>query len=63
MNFINGWSSKIKQNDKINLTLRLGKLTILEIKYDISDNKFTFMLLNLGVSQDSKKEAKKKSAK
>jgi hypothetical protein len=47
-NFINSWESEAKQDDKICLKLRLGKLTIIEISSDFSDNYLRFIFLNLG---------------
>jgi len=54
MNFINSWSSKIKQNDKINITLRLGRATIVEIKYDISDKALRFIIAGFGIERKGK---------
>ena len=47
MNFINSWTAigRRKQTDKLNITVRIGPLTILEVKYDLSDK--TFKLLKL----------------
>jgi hypothetical protein len=47
-NFINSWESEVKQDDKVCLKLRLGKLTIIEISSDFSDNYLRFIFLNLG---------------
>lgn len=49
MNFINSWSSKVKQNDKINVTFRIGRFTLIEVKYDISDKKLRIILLGFGL--------------
>jgi len=58
VNWINSWKRGNKKNDKINITLRLGKLTILQIRIgriitmrgvsSTSRVTFRFMLLNLG---------------
>ena len=53
MDFINSWKSSSKKR-KINICVRLGKFTLLEIFYNLecsSENclKFRFMLLNFGV--------------
>ena len=51
INWINSWKSGNKKN-KYSITLRLGKLTLFEIKVCPCDNegcsKFRFMILNLG---------------
>lgn len=48
MNFINSWKAKNKQNDKVNITCRLGSFTLIEIKWDFSSKKGRFMFFNLG---------------
>ena len=47
-----------KQNDKFTLELRLGKITILEISYDVSDKRFVFNLLSLLIIDTKKKKEK-----
>ena len=47
MNFINSWREGNKKNI-INLTLRLGVLTLLELKWN-PNVKFRFILLNFGI--------------
>jgi hypothetical protein len=51
MNWINSWRSGNKKN-KYSLTLRLGKLTLLEFKVCPCSNegcsKFRFMIFNFG---------------
>ena len=49
INFKNGWKSNAKQDDKIIIQIRLGKFTLLEVKCDISDRKFTVGLFNFFV--------------
>jgi len=48
VNFINGYKSFFKQNDKIVATLRISKLTIFALDLDISDKKAKIMLFNIG---------------
>ena len=48
MNFINSWSSNAKQKDKFELTLRLGKFTLIELSMDKSDEKIRFIIFNIG---------------
>ena len=48
-------STKQKQGDKFILELRLGKLTILELSYDISEKEFRFEILNLAIKSKKKK--------
>jgi hypothetical protein len=47
MNFIDSWREGNKKNI-INLTLRLGVLTLLEFKWN-PKVKFRFVLLNFGI--------------
>jgi hypothetical protein len=49
MNITNSWKSKVKQKDKIEITLRISMITILEINIDFSKKSYNFMLLNFGV--------------
>lgn len=49
MKLINGWNAFNKQWDKFELTLRIGFLTILDIKIDISRGLYYVMLLNFGI--------------
>ena len=51
-------SFKKKQNDKFVLELRLGKITILEISYDVSDKRFIFNLLSVLIVDTEKKKKK-----
>lgn len=46
MEFINGWKSKVKQFDKIDIKLRLSFLTIFNLSYDYSKKSFEFTILN-----------------
>ena len=48
MNFINSWLPGSKQDDKFNITFRIGKFTLLEIKYDHSKKSLRLMGFNLG---------------
>ena len=50
MKFTNGWKAINKAWDKLTIELRISKLTILEIKWDISDKKYEIILLNVGIS-------------
>lgn len=51
---INSWKSPVKQLDKIDITIRISFLTILELKFDYSDKYFRFMILNLGYEKKKK---------
>jgi len=53
MDFINSWKSSNKKN-KLNICIRLGKITLFEIFYNSKCNsenclKFRIMLFNIGV--------------
>lgn len=49
MKLINSWNAFNKQWDKFELTLRIGFLTILDIKIDFSSRLYYIMLFNFGV--------------
>ena len=48
MKFINYFASNARQWDKIKLECRLGGLTLLEIKGDVSKKCCKFVVLNFG---------------
>lgn len=50
MKKVNSWKAFNKQDDRYHLNLRFGKLTVLEIYYDVSDKEFRFIVFNFGVS-------------
>ena len=50
MKFINSWKSSSKQNDKVLICLRIGKVTVFELSFDKSDKKFSLMILNIGLA-------------
>jgi hypothetical protein len=47
MKIINEWKSHLKQWDKIDVSLRLGKITILSIVGDISQKYFKITIFNI----------------
>ena len=47
-NFINSFNAKNKQNDKLQITVRLGKLTVLDFYLDGSAREFRLMVMNNG---------------
>lgn len=49
MKFINSWSSKIKQFDKINILIRISILTIFQLYFDISNKKYEIKIFNFGI--------------
>ena len=49
-------STKQKQGDKICLEIRFGKLTVLEISYDISRKSFRLEVLNFAIKSKDKTE-------
>lgn len=51
MNFINSWKSNSKQGDKIELVIRLLKLTIFKLQIDFSKKQFEIMLFNIGLKK------------
>jgi hypothetical protein len=52
MKLINYFSSNARQWDKIAIEWRIGGLTLLELKGDISNQCFKFVLFNIGVSKN-----------
>jgi hypothetical protein len=52
-------STQSKQNDKFNLEFRIGKLTFLELSYDVSDAEFRFEILNIPIVHNFKKKEEK----
>jgi len=48
MKFRNGWKDNRKQNDRFLLELRLGKLTVFKLLFDISDKHYELVLINFG---------------
>lgn len=49
MKKINSWKSKNKNQDRFEIKIRFGFLTVLEVFYDMSDNKLRLMIFNLGI--------------
>ena len=56
INFINSWKANAKQKDRVNITIRFRSITILEIKYDVSDKKLRLMIINLGLELGGNKQ-------
>lgn len=50
MKFINSWTSKVKQADKYEIVIRLGKLTVLKFSWDTSRKSHAIIILNFGIS-------------
>ena len=50
MNWINSWRKGNKQDDVIIIQARLGRISILDIRFDASAGKGRFIVLNFGVS-------------
>jgi len=58
MNFINSWTSKNKQWDKISVKIRLGRLTLFDFYYDRSRKQAGIILLNFGIKTNQETKAK-----
>ena len=57
-NFINGWKSKAKQEDKVQIKLRISKVTVINIQFDLSKKALRLEIANLGIEiGGNKKEA------
>ena len=50
MNWINSWRKGNKQDDVIMIQIRLGRISILDIRFDASAGTGRFIVLNFGVS-------------
>jgi len=50
MKLINGWKSRSKQWDKIEVKVRISFLTLFELNVDVTARKLSITLLNLTVS-------------
>ena len=50
MNWINSWRKGNKQDDIILLQLRLGRISVLDIRFDASAGKGRIVVLNCGIS-------------
>ena len=50
MKTINSWTSKVKQKDKFEITIRISTLTIFELNIDLSRKTHKLVLFNLGIS-------------
>jgi hypothetical protein len=48
INLINSFGSPSKQSDKVNLEIRISKLTIFELKFDWSSKTLRLIIFNLG---------------
>ena len=58
-NVINAYTSAAKQSDKWEITLRGGKFTLLDIKYDHSKKECKGMIANLGIKIKPPKKSSK----
>ena len=58
MNFINSWTSKNKQWDKISVKIRLGKITFFDIYADFTKKQAGIILLNFGIKTNQETKAK-----
>jgi hypothetical protein len=51
MNYYNGWKSRKRNWDKLDITLRISKLTIFSIKVDLSNKYYNINILNIGIKK------------
>lgn len=49
MDFFNGWKSHKRNWDKIDLTLRIGGITLISIKGDWSNKSCLINIFNIGI--------------
>ena len=52
MKFTNYFASNARQWDKISVELRIGGLTLFELKSDFSNRCFKLIIFNLGVNKN-----------
>ena len=52
MKFINYFATNARQWDKIRIELRLGGLTLFELKSDLSNGCIKFVIFNLGINKN-----------
>jgi hypothetical protein len=50
MKTINSWKSKVKQSDKIDITVRISSLSIFELNIDFSKKSYRLVILNFGIN-------------
>jgi len=60
MKTINSWTNS-KQADKIEINIRISKLTILEIDIDFSRKEYKLMIFNFGIAKTTPTKKTKKS--
>lgn len=56
MKIINGWKNPNKQSDKFQSKLRLGKVTVYDFFYDISDGKGGITIMNFTIKINRSKK-------
>jgi hypothetical protein len=49
MKFINGWKYLWKDSDRVEVKLRGGLLTVVDVYIDFSDRRWRLVVLNFGV--------------
>jgi hypothetical protein len=49
MKYTNSWKSKTKQADKIDIILRVGKITFIKFTVDVSRKTYMLTLLNFTI--------------
>jgi hypothetical protein len=50
MKIINSWTSRVKQPDKFEITVRISILTVFELNVDLSRKFYKLVLFNLGIN-------------
>ena len=50
MKTINSWKSKVKQSDKIDITVRISSLSVFELNIDFSKKFYRLVILNFGIN-------------
>lgn len=49
MKFINGWRFIAKDHDRVHIKIRISVLTILELYWDMTQQKWRVVVLNFGI--------------
>lgn len=56
MEIINSWKSEVKQWGKVNIKVRIGRITLFDLYIDQPKRRYGITLLNLGLKNNSKQK-------
>lgn len=58
MELINSWNSEVKQWGKVNIKVRIGKITLFDLYIDTPKKRFGVTLFNIGIKNSIRKDGK-----